>query len=791
MPDLLDRLKTALADRYAIEREIGAGGMATVYLAEDLKHHRKVAVKVMRPELASAVGGERFLREIEIAAGLNHPRILPVHDSGEADGLLYYVMPFVEGESLRDRMRRHGMLAVEPALRIIQAVSSALSYAHSHGIIHRDIKPENILLVEGEPVLADFGIARLVSDATETLTATGVVLGTPQYMSPEQTTGNKEIDRRSDLYSLGCVLYEMLAGHAPFTGSTMHVMAGHTMGPVPSIREVRTEIPESVDHVLTKLLAKHPSDRFNTADELSAALEPSALERSVATSVSHRSLLRWGIAGAVGVLALVVGGRVLLPGSDQKLALWTRSIAVLPCVNLTRDSEQEYFSDGVAERLRSHLSTIPDLTVVGMNSVIPFRNTKKSTREVGGELNAGMLVRCRAGRSDSVRVEIQLIDVEADDIVWSDRFVVPPHTLSVFERDAAIRIAEAMGAILTARDSARLKAPTQSPEALDRYNRGRHSWNTGSLAGLQRALRFYREAIALDTGFAMAYAGRADAYVSLVGRWSQPPHEHFANARIAVERAIALDSALADAYAVRGRIRHRFDGDWSGAEKSFVQALTLKPSHWQAELDYAKLLSSLGRHEEAVRRARRAAGLDPLNWINSLGLGSVLYFARRYEEAVDQIEATIQLEPDKSLPHIWHGLALLELGRPDSAVVAIERAVGMMERHPSGLAPLAYVLGSTGRRGEARTILEELKKRRGNDYVSALLVALAHIGLGEADSAFAWINRGLQEGDWYLKDLAVYPMADPLRFDDRLAPILRQLRLDGVTVPTDPVSSSR
>ena len=176
MPDLLDRLKTALADRYAIEREIGAGGMATVYLAEDLKHHRKVAVKVMRPELASAVGGERFLREIEIAAGLNHPRILPVHDSGEADGLLYYVMPFVEGESLRDRMRRHGMLAVEPALRIIQAVSSALSYAHSHGIIHRDIKPENILLVEGEPVLADFGIARLVSDATETLTATGVVL---------------------------------------------------------------------------------------------------------------------------------------------------------------------------------------------------------------------------------------------------------------------------------------------------------------------------------------------------------------------------------------------------------------------------------------------------------------------------------------------------------------------------------------------------------------------------------------------------------------------------------------
>lgn len=783
MPDLLERLRSALINRYSIEHEIGAGGMAIVYLAEDVKHHRKVAVKVLRPELASAVGADRFLREIEIAAGLNHPRILPVHDSGEADGLLYFVMPFVEGESLRDRMRREGMLAVEPALRITQAVSSALSYAHAHSIIHRDIKPENILLVEGEPVLADFGIARLVSDATEILTATGLVVGTPRYMSPEQSTSSKELDGRSDLYSLGCVLYEMLAGHAPFTGgSVASVMARHSMAPVPSIREVRGDIPESVEKVLTRVLAKQPADRFATADEFSVALEFGTPRVQATRSVLGPGFLGWRTAAAVGALALIGGVWLLLPEGQL------RSVAVLPCE--TADPAQEYFGEAVTGRLISHLSMLPDLKVINILSVLKYRKTQVGSRDIGDELGAGMLVRCSARRDESVvRLDVQLINAGNDATVWSNEFVGPDFSV---ERDAAMGIAQALKVSFTPRDLERFASqPSTSQEALDLYDRGRYFWNTSSPAGSQRAVQYYREAIALDTGFAMAYVGLADAYVSLVGRWSQPPHQRFANARIAVERSIALDSTLADAYAVLGRIRHRFDRNWSGAEESFVQALTLNPSHWQAELDYAKLLSSLGRHEDAIRRARRAAGLDPLNWINSLGFGEVLYLARRYEEAVDQIEATIQLEPDNPFPHIWHGLALLELGRPDEAVVAIERAVGMAKRHPSALAPLAYVLGSTGRRGEARTILEELKKRPGNDYVSALLVALAHVGLGEADSAFAWIDRGFRERDWFLADLAVHPMADPLRSDPRLAPILRLLRLGDVTVPTDTVAGWR
>ncbi len=249
MPELLDRLKTALADRYAVQEEIGAGGMATVYLAEDLKLHRKVALKVLRPELAAALGPERFLREIEIAAKLHHPHILPLHDSGEVDGFLYYVMPYVEGESLRDRLNREKQLPLDDALQFAREVADALSYAHSHDVVHRDIKPENILLEAGHAVIADFGIARAVTAAGgERLTETGVSIGTPHYMSPEQAAGSEELDGRSDVYSLGCVLYEMLGGSPPFVGTTaQEILTRHATDPVPSIRPARATIPEGID----------------------------------------------------------------------------------------------------------------------------------------------------------------------------------------------------------------------------------------------------------------------------------------------------------------------------------------------------------------------------------------------------------------------------------------------------------------------------------------------------------------------------------------------------------------
>src|SRR5438132_7163529 len=312
LADLLARLQSAVADRYAVERELGRGGMATVYLARDLKHHRKVAIKVLKPDLAAALGPERFLREIEIAAGLSHPHILPLHDSGEAGGLLYYVMPFVEGESLRDRLNREQQLPLEDALQITREVADALSFAHSRDVVHRDIEPENILFQAGHAVVSDFGIARAITAAASgTRTEAGIPIGTPGYMSPEQAAAELHLDGRSDVYSLGCVLYEMLAGGPPFTGPTPQaVLARHSLDPVPALRTVRQAVPLAVEHAVMKALEKMPADRFTTATEFADAL------------------------------------RTPPAGRPAPAPAAAKSIAVLPFANLSPDPENEYFSDG-------------------------------------------------------------------------------------------------------------------------------------------------------------------------------------------------------------------------------------------------------------------------------------------------------------------------------------------------------------------------------------------------------------------------------------------------------------
>jgi len=347
MNDVPDRLKSALSDRYVIERELGCGGMATVYLAQDVKHERQVALKVLRPDLAAALGPERFLHEIRIAANLHHPHILPLYDSGEAEGFLYYVMPFVEEESLRDRLGREKQLPIDDALKIAREVADALSYAHSHGVVHRDIKPENILVESGHAVVADFGIACAVDAAGgERLTRTGIALGTPAYMSPEQARGEKDLDGRSDLYALGCVLHEMLAGQPPFTGSTSEsVVKQHLSADVPPIAVIRPSVPGWVAAALERSLAKTPADRFNPVAQFGEAISaPGSITATLAGGTAAgsdsvipatRSGARWIpwalVVGLVGLVAAVL----LLPGDP------TPTIVVGHAVQVTADDGLE------------------------------------------------------------------------------------------------------------------------------------------------------------------------------------------------------------------------------------------------------------------------------------------------------------------------------------------------------------------------------------------------------------------------------------------------------------------
>ncbi len=420
MPDLLDRLKTALADRYAIERELGAGGMATVYLAEDIKHGRHVAVKVLRPEIAAALGTERFLQEIQIAGKLNHPHILALYDSGEADGFLYYVMPHVEGESLRDRLNREKQLGVEDALRFTEQVASALDYAHGQAVIHRDIKPENILLHEGEAMVADFGIALAVSAAgEERLTATGLSVGTPEYMSPEQGTGERHLDARSDIYSLGCVLYEMLAGEPPFTGPTAQaVIAKRTVGHPPSVRQARESVGEPVDRALQKALAKIPADRFAEVSEFAGAL------RATRTPPPRRRLATLVIVAAVAALgvftALAVRDR---GGVDLNPDL----LAVAPFDILTPDPELQFWGEGFVDMLSRSLDGAGALRTVSPTVVIrrwqgraDLASATALGRATGARLALyGSLI---GAGSDSVRLAAAVMDVATETLLAEFEF---------------------------------------------------------------------------------------------------------------------------------------------------------------------------------------------------------------------------------------------------------------------------------------------------------------------------------------------------------------------------------
>jgi eukaryotic-like serine/threonine-protein kinase len=436
-------LAAALADRYQLEHELGRGGMATVYLAHDLRHDRPVALKVLHSDLAHALGPERFLREIRFAARLQHPHILTVHDSGDAAGQLWYTMPYIDGESLRDRLRRERQLPIGDALQITREVADALGYAHRQGVIHRDIKPENILLSQGHALVADFGVARAIqTSGGEHLTETGSSVGTPAYMSPEQSMGDSALDGRSDLYSLGCVLYEMLTGEAPYSGiSAQAIMAKRLSEPVPHVRTLRDAVPLGLEQALMRVLAKTPTDRFPTAEAFAQALgtdavstsEPgltlstppvptSARERSHAIGPAHAAsdrrrsasrLLPYGLGvllALAALVALVLARGSLLGGGDRSAAPALRnasrpsrqaapeparaakSVAVLPLVNVGSDPTEEYFSDGMTDELTSALGKIPGLRVAARSSAFTFKGRTADAREVGERLGVATVL---------------------------------------------------------------------------------------------------------------------------------------------------------------------------------------------------------------------------------------------------------------------------------------------------------------------------------------------------------------------------------------------------------------
>ena len=700
MANELDRLSAALAGRYRLERELGRGGMATVYLAQDLKHDRRVALKILSPELAHALGPERFLREITVTAGLDHPHILPLLDSGHVDGLLYYLMPYVEGESLRDRLSREQQLPLEDALRIAREVASALSYAHARGVVHRDIKPENILLSHGHARVADFGIARAVTAAGgEALTGTGLAIGTPAYMSPEQAGGERGIDGRSDVYALGCVLYEMLAGHPPFAGATSYeLLARHALDPLPSLSAARPSLDPGIERAVATALAKSPADRFDTAARFAEALARAESGSTTATAPVtplSRGRPRWGRWAALGGVVALLGLAAVFfrPGrSGAGLAEpgFARSaIAVLPFQNLSGTPEHAYFAGGLHDELLTQLSKVAALRVVSRTSVMRYAGGTTPLREIARELKVGSVVEGSIQVADGrLRVNVQLIDAATDAHLWADRYDRTLDDAFAIQSDVAQHIVRAVGGALTSAESRGMtEAPTANAEAYRLYLQGREYFMRPGRLRLdyETAQQLYQRAIQEDSGFALAHAALAEVHGLMhLLRYDLSP-ERLARLIGEAETAFRLAPDLPKVQEAMGFAYGRGRGDFRRSLALYQQAVVGLPSDarlWQ-RIGFSHRI--LGNWEEALAGFAKSIELDPYDADLFLAQGTTELMTRKYDDAIRSWSHALSLAPDLHAAAIVKGWAYAHgRGQLDTLRSVLARVPESIELGPQG-----------------------------------------------------------------------------------------------------------
>ena len=761
MNDSLDRLASALSDRYRIERELGAGGMATVYLAHDIKHDRKVAVKVLRPELAAVLGAERFLQEIKVTANLQHPNILALYDSGEAGSFLYYVMPFIEGESLRDKLDRERQLGVDETVEIARSIAAALDYAHRNDVIHRDIKPENILLSDGQALVADFGIALAVSQAgAARLTETGLSLGTPHYMSPEQATGDRELTGRSDIYALGCMAYEMLVGDPPHTGATAQAVIAKVIANEPErITRSRRTVPAHVEAAVHKALEKLPADRFETASEFAAALaipDTSATAPAQVTEtrpvVTQRPRWRFPLGAlAVSILAVGVWWMGARSGSGPAAGPGGPSVAVLPFSDPSASGDEQYFGDGVAETLIYALNKVDGLRVAAQTSAFSFRGADVDLAAVGEQLNVGAVLRGNVQRAGiRLRVTVRLESTTDGAQLWSDQYDRQEEDVFAIQDEIARAVVDQLQVTLLGSSEEPLVQPgTENLEAYNLYLRGRYAWAQRG-DGLRRGLTLFEQAIELDPFYAKAHAGIADAY-SLLGHYGDMhPAEAIPTARAAAERAIALDPSLAEPYATLGFIATFSDWNAEAADTLFRRAIALDPAYAPAHYWYQLPLNLLlGRVDSGLAESQRAVALDPLSPHGVAMLAQGYSMAGLYDDALRTSRRAVELLPSWT-NYRQLAWASLYTGRHREALAVVDTALTLSGRHPFVLELAAQTHAVLGDTAAVRAIRDELVNRSEEEYIHPTIIGLAQWLVGDRAAAETWFERALAERDQWL-----------------------------------------
>ncbi len=767
---LRDQLQSSLGGRYEIERELGRGGMSRVFVGEERRFGRKVVIKVLPPDVAGAISVERFEREIQLAARLQHPHIVPLLTAGDADGLLYYTMPFVQGETLRDRVTREGRLPIADAIRIGTEVASALACAHNGGVVHRDIKPENILLSSGHAMVADFGIAKAISASNtvavgsgrnDSLTQLGTSLGTPAYVSPEQAAGEPELDGRTDIYSLGCVLYEMLSGRQPFTGpSAAAVIAKRFMETPALLRTIDGAIPVEVEQVVARAMAREPAGRFATADEL--------LHAVTATTVS-----RSGPSVAV----------------DD-----TPSVAVLPFTNLSASAEDEYFSDGMTDEVINALARVPGIRVAARTSAFVFKCQRVDLRDIAQQLRVRTILEGSVRRAGNrVRISVQLVDATDGLHLWSERYDRELADVFALQDEIAQAICRALEERLGGaggRNGPREKPPAATdrvaraavdPAAYDLFLRGRFLFEQHAAVD---AIACFEGVVDMDPEFAPAHGWLACANVLAANVNLLPPLLAYPRGRAAADRALELEPNLPVALLARGAIAVWFDWDRLRGEGLLREVVRLAPGWANGHEILGWALISGDRLEEGVRSMERARALDPLSDFLLWNVGSALLLAGQTTRAIDVVRPALARASGNGPLHLVLGTALYLAGRLPEARAELERG---RELTPAGAqlrGSLICVLAAMGEREAARDRLDEVREDAERGTGSAIEVACGYHGLGEDDLAYAWLERALELRTVWMTWLHIEPRFKGLRGTPRFEALLQRVSMEARTQRT-------
>ena len=788
-----------IISHYRILEELGRGGMGVVYRAEDAKLKRPVALKFLPPELTRDKEAKtRFIHEAQAASALQHHNICTIHEIDETpDGQLFIVMDCYGGETLKQKIAG-GPLSIDDTIDIAIQIAEGLSEAHGASMVHRDIKPGNIMLTDrGIVKILDFGLAKL-GDRTK-MTRTGTTLGTVAYMSPEQAAGGT-VDHRTDIWSLGVVLYEMITGRPPFRGDHEPAVLYSILNESPEpVTALRSGVPLELERITDKCLTKDPAERYQSAADLSADLRRLKREMSERTSRPRpkNAVMPRAKTRVLRIVAAVFGTAIVLlvllaafniggvrdrfvtgrrPGDTGRI----ESLAILPFVNIEKDPNTDYLSDEIPASITGSLSRLSNLRVVPRTTAFRYRGREADLAAVGRKLNVRAILTGQVHvHGKDLSISAELVDVANDRQLWGDRYSLKLADVITLEQDIITQITDALRLRLSATDRDRLaKSETENPEAHLLYLKGRYFWNKRSEDGVRSAIAQFQQAIEDDPAYALAYTGLADSYSILAAFGIAAPRDVFPKAKAAASRALEIDRTLAEAHVSLAFILQHYEWNWLEAQKEYKQAIELDPAYATALHWYGLLLLTMGRGTEAVATVERAARLDPLSLPITASLGTAYLSMHQYERAEAQCMKAIDMDSSFAMARTVLAEVYVQKGMYEKAIKAWKSIAELPTRTPEDIAYLGYGYARGARMDGARKILAELNNQAKDHYVPPCFFALIHAGMGEKDDAFTWLQRAYEERDYYLGDLGSATEYDPIRSDPRFGALLGRMGLN-------------